>query len=241
MASPQALSGKGSEVVGTVLAMVALAIGFSFAAVSAQEESEPTASACAKGVVQDDGTVETGYGFVPSSTEGIYVQELTPAALGQPYLDSACVCWLKTRGEHDIDFEVVVYESQNGRPSETPLYSVAARADSVAKSVAEAGAFVQVDLGRLPVPEGPFFLGVRWSPKEEAFLFVCVDQSAETEKTRVFFRESAVPKWVAVTESRDPIFLPHRAIMVRAVGTSAPPRPATPQNASSPPTLAPPE
>jgi hypothetical protein len=189
-------------------------------------------------VVLDDGTVESGYGFSPSSTSGSYVQEVTSGAIEHPYLNSVCVCWLKARAGWDITFEVVVYLSREGRPAAVPLYSVPATARAVPKSVAEAGVFVEVDMGRVPVPKESFFLGVRWNPREQAFLFICVDRSEQTEKTRVFFQESAVPRWVAVTESKDPIFLLHRAIMVRARGTSTPPAPTKKADASSPPALA---
>lgn len=218
-----------------VLVMAVTGFGVTVPAVASQ--------ACSSGAVRDDGTVESGYGFVPSSTYGIYVQEMTSQAIGHPFFDSVCVCWLKTRGDRDVDFEVVVYEEENGRPAATPIYSVPATAHGVPKSVAEAGAFAEVDMGRLAVPKGTFFLGARWSPQEDAFLFVCVDRSEETEKRRVFFQESAIPRWVAVTESKDPIFAPHRAIMVRAVGTDTPPPPPVkrPENASGPPALAPPD
>jgi len=195
---------------------------------------------CAEGVIKDDGSVDTGYGFVPSATEGTYVQAFSSGEFEHPFLDRVCVCWLKTRYDRDVEFEVQLYADVNGRPAASPLARVKASAKDVARSVADAGAFVDVDMHGVAIPEGPFFIGVQWNPSVAKFLFVCVDRGEATAKIPTFYREGAVG-WTSVEESRDPIFVPHRALMLRAISSEkkgAPP--ILPKaDASAPPVLKP--
>lgn len=187
---------------------------------------------CSGGVIYDSGEVTTGYGFVPSATHGIYVQEFAVDDFTRRELDTVCVCWLRTRGEdHQVPFQVQLYEDVGGRPAEEPYYVRWATATDVPTSVAEAGRFYPVDVGgaRIP-PSGIFYIGVRWNPSRASFAFVCTDNTASVAKRQAWFREDRQPAWASVWTAKDPIFLPHRAIGVRAralpPGAPTPARPA---------------
>ena len=179
------------------------------------EKEIPAASPCGGGAVHDDGTVETGYGFVPSSDDGIYVQELRSSDLPGRHLSKVCVCLLKTRLDDDALFRVVFYKDAGGRPADKPYAAVASRAENIPRKVEEAGRFYEVDVSGVEIPEGTSYVGVRWNPSKAKFLFTCTDTSEETAKKPVFFRETMKPIWTSVFHAKDPIFKPHRAILVR--------------------------
>ena len=115
-----------------------------------RQDAEPKAVAaaadCAAGVVKDDGDPETGYGFVPSATDGIYVQEIDAAELPRRELAKVCVCFLKTRGASDAEFEVVFYEDAGGRPAEEPYASVPGKATDLPNTKETAGRFYEGDV-----------------------------------------------------------------------------------------------
>ncbi len=188
----------------------------------AAEAAQPVAPAgpCAGGAVKDDGSVETGYGYVPSAVWGQYVQEFDSAELATRELSEVCVCWLRTREDSDLDFEVVFHADQNGRPAQQPYHSVPATATEVPKGVEAAGRFYPVDVSGVTLPEGTSYIGVRWDPSASTFFFVCTDTSEETEWVNVFSAEDRSPRWTNVKDSRDPIFVPHRAILVRAAAAN---------------------
>lgn len=206
---------------------------------AAAQEAVP----CGGGSVRDDGTVETGYGFVPSAKYGIYVQELRSTDLPDRRLGKVCVCWLKTRSENVADFEVLFYKDAGGRPAEEPYASVPSRAADIPKSVKEAGRFYEVDVAGVEVPEGSSYVGVRWDPSAAPYLFTCTDTSEATAKVPVFFREDRQRGWASVFQAKDPIFRPHRAILVRAAadGEKRPPAPGLKllplRTASAPPSI----
>ena len=177
---------------------------------------------CAGGAIKDDGDPETGYGFVPSARYGVYVQELRAAELPRRQLAQVCVCLLKTRGESDAELEVVFYEDAGGRPAEEPYAAVAARATDLPRTKETAGTFYGVDVSGVTLAPGTSWVGARWDPSAQSFLFVCTDTSAATAKTPVFFREDRARGWASVFHARDPIFKPHRAILVRVLAAEAP-------------------
>ena len=189
-------------------------------AVAAPPSEPPAAEAtepCAGGAIKDDGSVETGYGYVPSANMGQYVQEFHSDELGSGEISKVCICWLRSRADSDLDFEVVFYEAVAGRPVDVPYATAAAAAAEVPKGVPEAGRFYEVDISDVTVPEGTSFIGVRWDPSASTFFFVCTDTSDETELVNVFSMEDRSPRWTNVINSPDPIFSPHRAVMLRAV------------------------
>lgn len=197
------------------LVLVALALSLASGGAAASGDT------CAAGLVQDDGTVETGYGFVPSATYGIYVQEVRAEELPRRALARVCVCWLKTRFESAVDFQVVFYADAGGVPAAEPYATVPATATDVPRSVAAAGRFYPVDVSGVLLREGLSYVGVRWNPAAARFLFVCTDTSPETEKVNAFFQEERAPRWTSVFQARDPIFRPHRSILVRVEAAAA--------------------
>jgi len=174
------------------------------------------APACAGGAIKDDGTVETGYGFVPSATFGEYLQKFHADELASAAMDKVCVCWLKTRGERDIAFEVMFYEDAGGQPAATPYAVVPATATGVAESVDTAGRFTEVDVSGVTLAAGISYIGARWNPSQAKFLFICTDTSDATEVVDVFFREDRARRWSNAIDAHDPIFTNHRSILVRA-------------------------
>lgn len=175
---------------------------------------------CASGVVKDDGDPESGYGFVPSVTEGVYVQELSSDELPRRQLAKVCLCLLKTRGESDAEVEVVFFRDAGGRPAGEPYAAVRGKVEDLPRTKESAGRFYEFDVTGVTVPEGVSWVGARWNPSQADFLFVCNDQTETTAMAGVFFREDRAPGWTSVFEAKDPIFKPHRAILVRAVAAS---------------------
>ncbi len=176
---------------------------------------------CAGGVVKDDGSLETGYGWVPSVIDGVYVQEFGVHEFPSRGLDSVCVCWLRTQEDSDVSFEVVFFEDIDGGPAETPYASVAAVASSVPEGVASGGAFYEVDVSGTVIRGRTIYIGVRWNPSVDQFFFVCADHSPETDPVNVFYIDDRADEWGSALDTPDPIFIGHRAIMVRATAESA--------------------
>ncbi len=178
-------------------------------------------TACEDGVVVDDGSAETGYGWVPSVIEGEYVQEFDAEGFPGRRLRSVCVCWLRTRPDTTIDFEVVFYRQVTDPedparllPAAEPYAAVPGSAEVTPLGITES--FFEVDVGDMVIPGGRSYAGVRWDASQDQFFFVCTDTSEVTEPVEVFFRDDrAEGEWVSVFESVDPIFNDHRAIMVR--------------------------
>ncbi len=187
---------------------------------SAADASESESQACAGGVIKDDGSVETGYGYVPSATMGQYIQRFHSDEFSSPKLSKVCICLLRSRNDNDIDYEIVFYGDAGGRPLPQPYATVPATATEVPKGVAEAGRFYEVDVTGVTLPTGTSYIGARWDPSASTFFFVCTDRSEETEWTDVFSMEDRAPVWTNIKNSRDPIFAPHRSILVRAVAES---------------------
>lgn len=175
---------------------------------------------CEGAVVNDDGTVESGYSWVPSSTEGIYVQQYASSDVPSASLRSVCVCWLRTRADDTLDFEVVVYghDAAAESPQAEPLAAVPAQISGLPDGVPGA-TFTEVPLGHVNLPDGPFYVGVRWNPSVDSFFFVCVDKSPRPEPpTRVFYRDNTFEEgWGASDQTGDPAFFGHRALFVRPV------------------------
>ncbi len=178
-------------------------------------EPEPKPTACAGGAIKDDGSVETGYGYVPSAVMGSYLQQFHSDDLPSRELSEVCVCWLRTRPDDNLDFEVVFYEDAGGRPTTEPYARVESSATEVPKGVDDAGRLYPVDVSGVTLAEGTSYVGVHWNPSASTFFFVCTDTSEETEYVNVFSAEDRAPAWTNIKNSRDPIFKPHRAILVR--------------------------
>ncbi|MEE4270576.1 MAG: hypothetical protein V2I67_02810 [Thermoanaerobaculales bacterium] len=173
---------------------------------------------CSNGVVKDDGTLETGYGWVPSVVDGRYVQRFAYVELDSRKLEEVCVCWTRTGGDDEITFRVHLYRDSAGVPLLTPEASL----EAVAAGVPEfpEGAFVSVDVrdADMRIPTDVSYIGVEWDPSVDTFFFVCADHSDVMPVTDGWFIDDRADEWTSVLETSDPIFAGHRAMMIRAVG-----------------------
>lgn len=171
---------------------------------------------CAEGVVKDDGTIESGYGWVPSAIDGRYVQEFRSWEFPTRKIDEICVCWTRTRPDDELTFTVELYRNAGGRPSLGADASLTATASMV--PAFPEGAFVSVDVSDADMiaPHGTFFIGVRWNPSEDQFFFTCVDQTPTTDIVDGWFIDDRADGWESVLDTSDPIFTDHRAMMIRA-------------------------
>ncbi len=184
--------------------------------VADRQDGTITGPGCEDGLVLDDGSAETAYGWVPSAVWGEYVQTFPINPLMSSRLDSVCVCWTRTQADDDIDFEIVVYSGSPGSPASRELFSVPATAADIPQW--PDGAFLEVDIP----PEAPVLgtsthhIGVRWDPSADQYFFLCADQSPGGTPVGGFFRDDrADGQWGSVLDTSDPIFADHHAMMVR--------------------------
>lgn len=175
------------------------------------------------GVIKDDGQLETGYGYVPSASNGIYLQEYDAAEFKNRALDHVCVCWLHKRSDTAIDFEVVFYAKKEGRPAEEPYASRPGHAEEVPLGKESGGMFYDVDVSGVELVPGTSYIGVRWNPSVDPFFFVCADHGPDSKVTPGYQRDDRAPNWLSVLGSPDPIFSKHKAMMLRAVSLPEPP------------------
>jgi hypothetical protein len=206
-------------------AAVLVVVTVAAVAVSAEAQAVPD---CLDGVVKDDGTVETGYGWVPSAIWGVYVQEFQATEFTSPFLDAVCVCWLRTSADDTIDFDLVIYGDAGGVPEMTPHAVIPATASEVPDGVAAAGEFWEVDVTGVTIGPGTWYIGARWNPSVDQYFFVCTDKSPETEPVNVFYLDDRADEWGSALDTGDPTFDDHRAIMVRPRAQPQPPHPAVP-------------
>ncbi len=175
-------------------------------------------AACADGLVPDDGSAESGYGWVPSVIEGEFVQEIDSSQLASRRLESVCICWLRTRADTTIDFEIVFYKEELvdgvAVPAAAPYAAIPASAEVTPLGIAES--FFEIDATGIRIPRGRSFIGARWDASVDQFFFICVDQSEPTPLVEAFFRDDrSKGEWTSVFETTDPIFDEHRAMMIR--------------------------
>ena len=177
--------------------------------------TESETEACEDGVVLDDGSAETGYGWVPSVIEGEYVQRFHTSQFPTRNLEAVCICWIRTQTDDVIDFEIIFYEDVDGRPAFLPYAAVPASATVEPVGITET--FVEVDVTGVTLPVGPSFIGARWNASVDQFFFICTDENEQTPAVDVFFRDDrSEGLWTSVFETADPIFDQHRSILVRA-------------------------
>ncbi len=209
----------------TVCCILALTLGWAASAhpqsltPPAFQGSSTPEPLCEDGVVKDDGSLETGWGWVPSVIEGEYVQVFHSSEFSSSVVGSVCVCWLRTRNDDDIDFEVVFYRAVRDlegdlRPADAPYIAIPATTADVPEGIV--GVFTEVAVPAVRIPYGEFYIGVRWNPSADRFFFVCADTTPETPRTNLFFRDDRASGWDNAFDTNDPIFRDHRAILVRA-------------------------
>lgn len=190
------------------------------------------AGACSGGLVHDDGSAESGYGWVPSIAQGIYVQRFDPPpqAVGGEVTE-VCLCWLRTREDDRLDFELVVYraadDASDDRPAESPVMVLPAVAAGVPLGLGGRFYSYAIPRGAVPLEDGPLYVGARWSAARDGFFFLCADRSPATPITELFFRDELSRGWTSAATAADPIFEQHRAAMVR-LGLRTPPAVAIP-------------
>ncbi|MEO1083261.1 MAG: hypothetical protein AAFY88_03380 [Acidobacteriota bacterium] len=173
--------------------------------------------ACADGVKLEDGTIETGYGFVTTATKGEYVQRFDSKLFPSRNITEVCVCWIRGSRVNKVDFEVVFYEEVNGRPVDEPYAAVKASSEGLPFRKANAGRFFPAAIEGVTIPEGGSYIGVRFNPSVSKQIFVCADQSEGTAAVPGFQREDRAKGWDNMLQSRDWIFGKHRALSIRAV------------------------
>jgi hypothetical protein len=181
---------------------------------------------CAGGVIKDDGQLETGYGYVPNASSGIYLQEYDAAELPNPALDHVCVCLLHKRTDTVLDFEVVFYEKKEGKPAEEPYATRPGHAEGVPLGKESGGLFYDVDVTGVQVVPGTSYIGLRWNPTVDPFFFICADHGPDSKVTPGYQRDDRAAGWLSILGSPDPIFMKHKAMMLRVVT-----QPALPQGA----------
>jgi len=173
------------------------------------------AEACTGGVVVDDGTLETGYGWVPSVVDGRYVQRFERADFISRKMEEVCVCWTRNHADDEITFRVQLYRDRGGRPTLEPEASFEAVASFV--PTFPDGAFVSVDVSGIDMRAVTdiFYLGVQWDPSVDQYFFVCADHSEGTPVVDGWFIDDRASEWTSVLDTIDPIFLSHRAMLIR--------------------------
>ncbi len=171
---------------------------------------------CEDGLILDDGSFETAYGWIPSAEWGEYVQTFQIVAANPVVLESVCVCWTRTRVDDSLEFEVEVYEDLEGLPAAEPLAVVQSSMAQIPEWTE--GRFTEVPLG-VEVPAlspGTYHIGVRWQPSINQFFFICADQSNPDAPAAGYFRDDrSEGEWASLLESSDPIFSDHTAMLVR--------------------------
>jgi len=171
---------------------------------------------CEDGLVLDDGTAETAYGWVPSAVWGEYVQTFPVGPLVSSRLDSVCVCWTRTRTDDALDFEIVVYSGTEYSPGQSELFSFPASVAAVPEWPDATFVEVQALPGAPALNASVHHLGVRWNPSIDQFFFLCADQSPTDAPESGFFRDDrSEGEWGSILDTSDPIFSDHAAMMVR--------------------------
>ena len=146
----------------------------------------------------------------------MYVQEVQSEDFPSRHLKEVCACWFQKPGGGKADFEVLFFAAEGSRPAMEPYAKVQATAKGLGEGKRDARWHV-VDVSGVSLPEGTSYIGVRWQPTKEPRLFVCSDQSAETPRRKGFFGEDRSRGWIDLETTADPIFIPHRALMIRSV------------------------
>lgn len=157
---------------------------------------------------------------MPSVLRGEYLQEFNSGELPSRYLDKLCICFLRTRDDADLDFDVVLYRDAGDVPDRTPIASVPGQVRNLPQGVAN-GQFVEVDLKGMEAPAGRFYLGARWNAMVDQFFFVCADTTPTTPRTNLWWTDDRATDWDNAFETFDPIFATHRAALIRPVAGPA--------------------
>ena len=170
-------------------------------------------TACEGGVSRDDGTLETGYGWVPTVTDGEVIQRFERGNWQTGVLESVCVCFLRTGSSDTIQFDVVLYGDQGSYPHFEPYASFPATGTGIPEGLV--GKFIEVEIPKIPLLGELSYVGVRWDAATNDSFFLCADHSETTPPSPVYFRERRFRFWGNALTTQDPTFDGHRAAMVR--------------------------
>lgn len=134
-------------------------------------------------VIQDDGTLENGYGGNPQQVEEVrfvdfYTPEAYPASLA-----SVCVAFITIDGESTLDIDIVVYDDSgtDGAPGELlGSLPVTVDVDTIETPVPpdQQPQWTAIDLSSLDieVDSGSVYVGVRYQPPDHN-VFIAADES----------------------------------------------------------------
>lgn len=156
---------------------------------------------------------------MPTAIRGEYVQQFNSGELPSRYIDRVCLCFLRTQADADLDFDLVFYRPNgDGLPDGiTPFAVVPGQIRNVPLGVANP-AFTEVEVPTpVEVPAGIFFVGARWNPSVDQFFFLCSDTTPSTPPTNLWWIDDRSDEWDNAFTTTDPIFVNHRAALVRPV------------------------
>ena len=172
---------------------------------------------CSDGVSFDDGSFENALGSSSVFTTHLAMRidpDVSPARL-----DSVCVCFARLGSETDLEFDMVVWDS-NGTDG-APDGFLGGLAGFVADNVpfGLGGQFYRVDLSSLAiVTERPVYIGPSWDSGTFEDFFVCSDESAGTPRQPGYFDAGIFAGLLPpVAELGDDLSPTYRALGIRAV------------------------
>ncbi len=172
-------------------------------------------------IIQDDGTIESGYSANPSSvTEVRFVDRFTPQSY-PVQLSGVCVAFVTIGGSTTFNIDIVVYDDDgsDGMPG-TELGSMPVTVtvdlvpDPLPLNLPPIWNAIDLSAMEIEVSAGSVYIGVRYAPQDPNY-FVASDQS--TDRPAGFADGhrwvSDVGTWVPLQS----LFPSYRALMVRPV------------------------
>lgn len=134
--------------------------------------NDPT---CSDGIVYDDSSFETGYGYGPAVEVAEFVMRFDVAA--QATLEGVCVCFTREPGNaSDLDFGVVVFDDDGSQSSPGTFLG-----SSEALVALDVPVFPDVGIYRVPdlalQTDGRVFVGATWLPSQDQGFFLCADET----------------------------------------------------------------
>ena len=135
---------------------------------------------CSTGLIYDDGTVENGYAWLSTVTDGMIVSRFDPPYY--PYsFGQVCINWTQLASDPTLNFNIVVFDDDGagGAPG-TLLASIPSSANGVPNW--PLFSFYDYDVaGLIPsVTSGSVYIGAQWNPSIEGVFYICADESPDT-------------------------------------------------------------
>ncbi len=153
----------------------------------------PAGPTCTGGVKVDDGTFESGYFVIGSSSQ--IVQRLTPPS-HPSLLTRACLCWISDNPASTLlSYNLMVYDDNGpgGRPG-TLLGTRAVTANGISST---ASTFFGYDCSLLDVgvSSGSIYVGATWNQIANPDFYLCADESTSTPTAEIFGSDDAGAHW----------------------------------------------